>query len=183
MTQSSTSGSADENDSEPAERAKGRWPIARVVVIRTALVAGVIFALIQLVPYGWWHDNPPVVSDAPWPDAASEQIARTSCYSCHSNETEWPIYSYVAPMSWMVRYDVERGRDELNFSDWDPGDADDAIEMIEEGNMPLDRYVLIHRDARLDDTESQTLIAALDTMSNDDGEDDDGGDDDRGEDD
>src|SRR5690606_25284999 len=99
--------------------------------------------------YGWWHDNPQVVNDAPWPDASSEQIARVSCYSCHSNETEWPAYSYVAPMSWLVRYDVERGRDEFNFSEWDPGDADDAIEMIEEEQMPLGRYVLIHRDARL----------------------------------
>ncbi len=180
MTQSSTSGSADENDSEPAERAKGRWPIARVVVIRTALVAGVIFALIQLVPYGWWHDNPPVVSDAPWPDAASEQIARTSCYSCHSNETDWPIYSYVAPMSWMVRYDVERGRDKFNFSDWDPHDAEDAIEMIQSGRMPLDRYLLIHRDARLTDSESDALIAALQTMFTDEGNGDQGGNDDRG---
>ena len=98
-----------EDDSESDGPAEGRWAVVRVVVLRTALVAGVIFALIQLVPYGWWHDNPPVISDAPWPDAASEQIARTSCYSCHSNETEWPIYSYVAPMSWLVRYDVERG--------------------------------------------------------------------------
>ena len=49
-------------------------------------------------------------------------------------------------MSWLVRKDVEGGRDELNFSEWDPHDAEDAIEMIEAGSMPLDRYVLIHRD-------------------------------------
>jgi len=170
-----------EDDSESDGPAEGRWAVVRVVVLRTALVAGVIFALIQLVPYGWWHDNPPVISDAPWPDAASEQIARTSCYSCHSNETEWPIYSYVAPMSWLVRYDVERARDEFNFSDWDSGDADDAIEMIEEGSMPLDRYVMIHRDARLTDSERATLIAALETMS-DEGGSDSGSDDDSGSD-
>jgi len=161
----------------------GRWQVARVVVIRTALVAGVIFALIQLVPYGWGHDNPPVVSDAPWPDATSEEIARTSCYSCHSNETEWPIYSYVAPMSWLVRYDVEQGREKFNFSDWEPDDAEDAIEMIQSGRMPLDRYLLIHRDARLTDSESATLIAALETMSNEGGDGDLGGNDDRGGDD
>ncbi len=91
-----------------------------------------------------------------------------SCYSCHSNETEWPIYSYVAPMSWLVRHDVDRGRDEFNFSDWDAGDADDAIEMIEEGSMPLDRYVLIHRDARLDAQERDILVDALEAMSDDD---------------
>ncbi len=178
MTQSGTGGSSASTDGETDGAAEPRGSVARVVVSRTLLVAGVIFVLMQLVPYGWWHDNPPVVSDAPWPDAASEQIARTSCYSCHSNETEWPVYSYVAPMSWLVRYDVERGRDEFNFSDWDPDEADDAIEMIEEGNMPLDRYVMIHRDARLSASERDTLIAALETMSVEGGNDDRGGEED-----
>jgi Haem-binding domain len=153
---------------ERVESAEGRWAVARVIVLRTVLVAGVLLVLMQFVPYGWAHDNPPVVSDAPWPDAASESIARESCYSCHSNETQWPIYSYVAPMSWLVRYDVDRGRDEFNFSDWDPGDADDAIEMIEDGDMPLGRYTLIHRDAELDARERDILINALRVMSDDD---------------
>jgi hypothetical protein len=81
-------------------------------------------------------------------------------------------------MSWLVRYDVERGRDEMNFSDWDSGDADDAIEMIDEGKMPLDRYLLIHRDARLSESERDTLIAALERMSGDEGGDDRGGEED-----
>lgn len=142
-----------------------RWAAVRKVVVRTGLGVGIIVVLMQLVPYGWSHDNPPVIREAPWPNTASERIARVSCYSCHSNETDWPIYSYVAPTSWLVRYDVDRGRDEFNFSDWDPGDADDAIEMIEEGNMPPDRYVLIHRDARLSAPERATLIEALEAMS------------------
>jgi hypothetical protein len=178
MTQSGTGGSSASIDGETDGAAEPRRSVARVVVSRTLLVAGVIFVLMQLVPYGWWHDNPPVVSSAPWPDAASEQIARTSCYSCHSNQTEWPVYSYVAPMSWLVRYDVEGGRDKFNFSDWDPDDADDAIEMIDEGEMPLDRYVMIHRDARLTESERDTLIAALETMSVDGGDDDGGGEED-----
>ncbi|HKY68810.1 MAG TPA: heme-binding domain-containing protein, partial [Acidimicrobiales bacterium] len=77
----------------------------------------------------------------------------------------------------LVRYDVDRGRDELNFSEWDrDGDeADDAIEMIREGEMPLSRYTLIHRDARLTDAEADRLVAALEAM-NDGGEDEDRGD-------
>lgn len=142
-----------------------RWAAVRAVVIRTGLVVGVVLALMQLVPYGWSHDNPPVLGDAPWPDAASGDIARGSCYACHSNETDWPIYSYVAPMSWLVRNDVDRGRDEFNFSRWDPDEADDAIEVIEEGSMPPDRYVLIHRDARLSAPERNTLLRALEAMS------------------
>lgn len=146
---------------------------------------------IQLVPYGWRHPNPPVRQDAPWPDAESEAIARQSCYACHSNETDWPPYSYVAPMSWLVRWDVERGRDELNFSEWDRdrGRADDAAEQVLDRTMPLDRYTLIHRDARLSDAEVDTLVAALLAMDEDGGGGggdggggDDGGDDGGGED-
>jgi hypothetical protein len=104
--------------------------------------------------------------DAPWPDARSERIARTSCYSCHSNETDWPLYSYVAPMSWLVRSDVEAGRDELNFSEWDrdSGEADDAVDVVQQGSMPPGRYTLIHRDARLSDEEAELLVAALARM-------------------
>jgi hypothetical protein len=156
----------DDPDDVATERGeRGRF---RRVVVPVAVTLLVVFGLMQLVPYGWRHSNPPVVDAAPWPDAASERIARTSCYSCHSNETDWPWYSYVAPMSWLVRMDVDRGRDEFNFSDWDEGDADDAVEMIEEGSMPLSRYTMIHRDARLTDAERDTLVAALLAMGGDD---------------
>jgi heme-binding protein len=146
-----------------------REPVPRRVVRALRWPAAVVAALalaIQLVPYGWSRPNPPVTQDAPWPDAESERIARRSCYSCHSNETDWPAYSYVAPMSWLVRNDVERGRDELNFSTWDrdDGDADDAAESIVDGAMPPDRYTLIHRDASLTDAEVATLVEALEAI-------------------
>jgi hypothetical protein len=74
-------------------------------------------------------------------------------------------------MSWLVRLDVERGRDELNFSDWDESanEADDAIAMVERGEMPLGRYTWIHRDAKLSDEERDVLIRALEQMSGEDG--------------
>ena len=125
-----------------------------------------LFGALQLVPYGWSHPNPPVVADAPWPDERSRALARAACYDCHSNEVDWPPWSYVAPSSWLVRRDVESGRDELNFSDWDRnrGEADDATEEIEEGSMPPRRYELAHPDARLSDEEAAVLIAALQAM-------------------
>jgi len=131
-----------------------RWPLGVLVVA---------FVAIQFVPYGWWHDNPPVVQDAPWPNDRARQIARQSCYACHSNETEWPLYSYVAPMSWLVRADVEDGRDELNFSDWTEfsDESGDAIDVIALGEMPPDRYTLVHRSASLSDEEADILIDAL----------------------
>jgi hypothetical protein len=131
-----------------------------------AAVVTLVFVGIQFVPYGWSHSNPPVRRDAPWPDAASARIARESCYSCHSNETKWPVYSYVAPMSWLVRRDVDAGRDELNFSTWpdDDGELDDAIEQIDEGVMPPSTYTRLHPGARLSDEERRQLVDALREM-------------------
>ncbi len=134
------------------------------------LLAGVVgFGLLQLVPYGWRHANPPVTAAAVWPSAESERLARAACYDCHSNETEWPPYSYVAPMSWLVRYDVDRGRDELNFSTDGADDADDAAEAIEDRSMPPDRYVRLHPGARLSAEERRALVAALQAMDGADG--------------
>ena len=145
---------------------KGRLRGARTWL----LVAVVLLAAIQLVPYGWQRPNPPVVRDAPWPSARSREIAVQSCYACHSNETQWPAYSYVAPMSWLVRRDVEEGRDDLNFSTWDDdaGEADDAAESVLDGSMPPLRYVLAHPRAQLTDEESRVLVEALRTMDEDD---------------
>ncbi len=134
-----------------------------------------VFVAMQLVPYGWKHPNPPVTEEAPWPSARAREIAVAACYDCHSNETEWPIYSYVAPMSWLVRNDVEDGRAVLNFSTWDRGEqeVDDGADEIEDGSMPPRQYTPLHPDARLSDEEEQILIEALEQMEE-------GGDDDSG---
>ena len=137
---------------------------------------GVVFLVVQVVPYGWWHSNPPVVDDAPWPSAESARLARAACYDCHSNETNWPVYSYVAPMSWLVRNDVEEGRDELNFSTWsDDPDADDAAEAVAERSMPPTQYTWLHPDARLSAEERAILVDALTSMAEGGGEDEGGG--------
>jgi hypothetical protein len=128
-----------------------------------ALVLLVVFLLIQLVPYGWVKTNPPITQEAPWPTPEDRLLAVDACYDCHSNETEWPVWSYVAPMSWLIRMDVDRGRDDLNFSTWDDDDggADDAADTIVEGSMPPFRYIPLHPDARLSQVEQQRLVTAL----------------------
>ena len=143
-------------------RYRRTWRFLQVAGVVTAAV----FVAMQLVPYGWQHPNPPVTEEAPWPNQVAEGVARSACYSCHSNETGWPWYSYVAPMSWLVRRDVEAGRDELNFSEWDrdDNDAGDAAETVEEGSMPPSRFTIAHPGARLSDQEKQLLIAALKEM-------------------
>lgn len=136
-------------------------------MVRKLLLAGVVvFALLQLVPYGWSHPNPPVTEDAPWPTPRARALAKAACYDCHSNESEWPVYSYVAPMSWLVRRDVENGRDKLNFSTWDrdDGEARDAAETIEDGSMPPRQYRFVHAGARLSASEKAELVAALEGL-------------------
>ncbi|MDH4347045.1 MAG: heme-binding domain-containing protein, partial [Thermoleophilia bacterium] len=83
-------------------------------------VAGVVAALLlaQLVPYGRAHDNPAVSQSVTWDSPRTEQLARGACLDCHSNETVWPWYSNVAPVSWLVQGDVDGGRERLNFSEW-----------------------------------------------------------------
>ena len=127
------------------------------------LVVGVALVTMQFVPYGHDHDNPPVTMDAPWPDARAEALARAACYDCHSNETTWPWYSHVAPMSFLVVNDVKEGRHEVNFSEWDrpQEEADDLQRVIRRGSMPPRQYTLLHGDASLSDAEKRTLLDAI----------------------
>ncbi|MFN2502870.1 MAG: heme-binding domain-containing protein [Acidimicrobiales bacterium] len=128
---------------------------------------------VQLVPYGRDHDNPPVVQDAPWSTLEGRRLAVAACYDCHSNETKWPWYSHVAPRSWLVQRDVENGRRELNFSNWDgDNDSDDLVEAVGDGSMPPRNYRLLRPDARLSDAEKTALIGALQALA-DEGEDED----------
>lgn len=130
-----------------------------------ALGLGALLVAMQLVPYGRDHTNPPVVRDAPWSTPEGRRLAVGACYDCHSNETKWPLYSHVAPMSWLVQRDVENGRRELNFSNWGgDNDVDDLAEAVAEGSMPPRNYRLLHPDARLSDAEKAALIRELQAL-------------------
>jgi heme-binding protein len=138
----------------------------RRFLLRAGLGLLVVAVLLQLVPYGRDHTNPPVTQDAPWPDGRARELATAACYDCHSNQTRWPPQSYVAPFSWLLTRDVEQGRAALNFSTWDEddGEADDAAEAVAEGSMPPRRYLLVHPDAALSGAERQVLVDALEAM-------------------
>jgi hypothetical protein len=144
---------------------------ARVTLGWAGLGLLAIALLIQVLPIGQPRTNPPVIQDASWPDERTRGLAVGACYDCHSNQTRWPAYSYVAPVKWLVIRDVTEGRDKLNFSDWgeDADEAEDAAETIAEGSMPPRRYQLPHSGARLTDEERQALIDALTQMAADPG--------------
>ena len=123
-------------------------PSVRRVLRWVGLGALALFVAIQFVPYGWRHSNPPVTQSAPWPDPAAEAIARESCYDCHSNETNWRWYSFVAPMSWLVRQDVEEGREKLNFSTWDTGPGGKPGDTNSRPSRPWPNSARCHRRTR-----------------------------------
>ncbi len=123
-----------------------------------------LLVVIQVVPYGRAHDNPPVVAEPAWDAPATRDLAVRACYDCHSNETVWPWYSNVAPVSWLVARDVAEGREKLNFSQWGSAEeADDVVETIQEGEMPPVYFEWMHVSARLTDAETRQLIAGLQT--------------------
>ncbi len=130
------------------------------------LAAGLLLLLaIQLVPYGRNPTNPPVLQEPPWPSPEVRQLAVRACYDCHSNETRWPAYSRIAPVSWIVYNHVQEGRRKLNFSEWNrPQGECEGGETIREGSMPPLYYVLTHPQARLSAAEKAKLAAALDAL-------------------
>jgi hypothetical protein len=133
---------------------------ARRIVKWAVIIVLVAFGLIQLIPYGRDHTNPSGGQAIHWDSSRTERLMTDACMDCHSNETRWPWYSNVAPVSWLVQSDVEEGRSELNLSTAPP-EVQKMIETIREGSMPPLQYKPAHPAARLSDAEKQDLILGL----------------------
>ena len=111
------------------------------------------FGILQVIPVE--RSNPPVEEVVEAPPAAMA-VLRRACWDCHSNETVWPWYAWVAPVSWTVSNDVVVARSKMNFSTWNRYDADhrahllhEIVEETEEGEMPLPIYLPMHPEAEL----------------------------------
>ena len=131
---------------------------------RRALLVGIALgAGLQLVPYGRDHTNPAVVREPAWNTPRTRELFFRACKDCHSHETVWPWYSHVAPVSWLVQYDVHEGRSHFDVSAWgrEHNEGDEAAEMVREGEMPLWYYLPAHPEARLAEAERDELIAGL----------------------
>ena len=123
-------------------------------------IAGVLIA-IQFIPVD--RSNPSAEGEI-MESTELKTILKRSCYDCHSNETVWPWYSYVAPVSWLVADDVHEGRKHLNFSNWQNIEVrkvskakQEIWEMVSEGEMPLGKYVLLHPEAKLSEKDKQII--------------------------
>ena len=92
-------------------------------------------------------------------------ILKTSCYDCHSNQPVYPWYTNIAPLSWWIKNHINEGSEHLNFSEWGTyklkrkdHKLEECLEMIEEGEMPMSSYTLIHGNAKLNDAQKTLLI-------------------------
>jgi mono/diheme cytochrome c family protein len=133
-------------------------------LLRAAVGLLVLFALIQVVPYGRSHTNPATTKEPAWDSPATRRLFMDACGDCHSNATKWPWYSNVAPVSWMTQRDVDGGRSQFDVSNWDrPQDvsSQDMAEAIRGGSMPPWFYTPMHPAARLSSAERDRLIAGL----------------------
>ena len=138
------------------------------IVKKILLGLAAIFVIIQFFRID--KTNPPVdpvldminVVQVP---AEIQGILKTSCYDCHSNESVYPWYTNVAPLSWWIKDHINEGRGELNFSEWadyslrrKDHKLDEIVEMIEEEEMPLPSYLIAHGDARLSAEQKALLV-------------------------
>lgn len=138
---------------------------------RILLVVIGLFVLAQLIPVWLLQTNPRATGGVTWNSARTATLVRDACYDCHSSATTWPWYSHVAPVSWLVTFDVVRGRNHLNFSNWQTGTgfggrsparlADRASNAVLSGDMPPSYYTIMHPKAALSSAERQQLAAGL----------------------
>lgn len=131
------------------------------------IIIGII-VIMQLIPSG----RPEVIPDNEHdlirnnvlPDSVSK-ILKNACYDCHSNETKYPWYAFIAPVSWLVSRDTKLGRGDMNLSDWESFSKMDKAKILEEiadeigsGNMPMPIYILMHPEAKLTADQREMVI-------------------------
>jgi hypothetical protein len=128
------------------------------------ILVGLLFVgvVLQFVPVD--RTNPPEHGQPP-ASPEVEAILRRACYDCHSNETNWPWYSKIAPASLLLARDVKEGRREVNFSTWEKYDEQrrmrkrrEIVKEVEQGSMPPGYYVPLHPEAKLSATDRGLII-------------------------
>ena len=130
-------------------------------ILGIIVLAGVA---IQFVPYGREHTNPPVIAEPAWDSPQTRELFFKACSNCHSNETVWPWYSNMAPVSWLTQRDVDEGREHFNVSMWGEqkkNEGDEAVKEVTEGEMPPWFYIIPNPSARLSEKEKAVFIQGL----------------------
>lgn len=127
------------------------------------IVLSVAFVSIQFIPDTLPRENPPVSGEPKWDSPETRATFFKTCADCHSNETKFPWYSTIAPVSWMIDNDVKNGRKHFNISEWDKRQrgGDEAAEQVRRGAMPIGPFLLMHPDANLNVEEKKKFVDGL----------------------
>ncbi len=138
------------------------------------IIVLVLFVGIQFLQVN--KHNPPVDNTQNFVDINGtpddiKAMLQATCYDCHSNETHYPWYTYINPIGWFLKYHIDEGREELNFSEWGSYDAkrkskklDEITKMIEKRKMPLLSYRILHWNTFLDVTQTEQFINYFDDL-------------------
>ena len=139
----------------------------RIIVISLVGIVVVGFIILQVIPASSISakfaapGNPPATKTINWDSPQTEQLMRSACMDCHSNETRYPWYSNVAPVSWLVNKDINEGRQKMNLSTGRHVEGDEMMEQIQRGKMPPAVYLPMHPDANLTAAQKQQLMDGI----------------------
>jgi hypothetical protein len=140
------------------------------------IILGIFILLLAIQVIRIDKTNPPVVASKDFITSTrpSEEVAAlltSACYDCHSNNTQYPWYTNIAPISWWLKNHIHEGREHLNFSAWNDYDAEqkahkveEMIEEIKEGEMPLSSYTMMHSEGALSLNQREQLIKFLSSL-------------------
>ncbi len=141
-----------------------------------AIVLLVVFVGIQFIPSSRNQSDSVPETDFMLVNDVAENIQnklQVSCYDCHSNNTQYPWYNKVQPVAWFLEDHIKEGKAELNFNEWDSlstrrktSKLRSIIKQIENGEMPLDSYTFIHRDAKFSEAEAEEIINWVTQLKN-----------------
>ena len=127
------------------------------------IVLLVTFIVIQFIPNTLTQENPPVSGEPKWDSPETRETFFKACADCHSNETRFPWYGTVAPISWMIENEVKNGRKHFNISEWDRRQqgGDKTADAVQRGAMPTGPYLLMHPRTNLNIEEKKKFVEGL----------------------
>ncbi len=138
-------------------------PLYKKIFTVLTVSAFIALILIQFIPSSFSRTNPPVTGEPAWDTPATRATFMKACGDCHSNETDYPWYSRIAPISMAVENHIKEGRRHFNISEWDQSSrgGNDAAEEVQRGSMPIGPYLLMHPEANLTADQKRNFVAGL----------------------
>ena len=144
--------------------------------MKKKIVIGLVSVFVIIQFFRIDKTNPEVVLENDFieiynPPTEVASILKTSCYDCHSNQSKYPWYTNIAPVSWFVKKHINEGREYFNFSEWNSLTAkkqahiiEECAEEVEEGEMPLSNYLLMHSEAELSKEQTKLLVEYFESL-------------------